>query len=135
MLQDKIAEIIANLDNTIELSIAESTIEIYSKVQERIFNKGLAKDETKIGTYAESTLKRKKRKGKKDSSFVNLTDTTSLRKSIKPRENKIEFSNDYGKKVSGYNEENFGKRIFAPTNDEKQIFINNLEDKINELWK
>lgn len=136
MFQDKIKRILEKIDSTLELSKLESAVEIHAEFKDRVFNKGLDKNEQIIGNYKPITIERKKRKGKKNITLVNLTDTTSLRKDIKVlREKSIAFSTEYGENVSSYNEKNFNKEIFEPSKKEKEIFIKNLNEHLSKLWK
>ena len=66
--------------------------------------------------------------------LVNLIDTTSLSKSLVVKEQKIQFKNSYGEKVSNYNELNFKKRIFAPTKSEAEIWKDTLNENLNKVF-
>ena len=135
MFQKKIQRIIDAIDDSIEIAKKESILLINADLQERIFNDGKDYQNNQIGVYAESTKKYKKKRGNKDTTKVNLIDTTSLNKSIQVKEIKIIFNNEYGEKVSAYNEVHFQKTIFAPSENEKKIFIETLNSEISKLWK
>ena len=50
----------------------------FTDSKKRIFTDGKKTDETPIGTYADSTKKRKEKKGRLTSSKINLRDTETL---------------------------------------------------------
>lgn len=132
MFQDKIKQILSQVDQVIELSKAEATQSIYGRSKQRIFNFGEDKAETQIGKYKPSYVKVRKKKGLQ-TSFVDLKVTGSLQASIERNQNQVFFKNDYGKKISTYNEQNFNKRIFAPSAKERQIFFDILNENLNDL--
>jgi hypothetical protein len=132
-LSQNLQKIADSVDIAIDIARNKAINNINAELQYRIFNKGKAQDDSQIGTYKPSTLKTKGKKGKKNTSFVNLIDTTSLYKSIAVKDVKLSFINDYGVKVSGYNEKHFAKTIFRATKDERQIWIDTLDDEIKKL--
>ena len=131
--EEKLKKLSKIIDDVIDISKGEAINAINAELNYRIFNKGLAKDNNLIGTYSESTKKKKIRDGKK-MLLVNLIDTTSLSKSLVVKEQKIQFKNDYGEKVSNYNELNFKKRIFAPTKSEAEIWKDTLNENLNKVF-
>ena len=135
--EKKVQRIVNNIDEVVEISNANSVNEIYGTMLDRVFNRGRAKDFSDIGTYKPSYEKVRKKKGLQ-TAFVDLKVTGSLQNSIGRTKDKILYENEYGKKIAGYNEVHFkGKEdsIFAPSKDEKQIFIDILTEELNKLWK
>ena len=161
MYQDKINKILNSIDDVIEIAKSTATVEIYAYQKDRIFNKGEDKNETQIGTYSDTLLpafffnRSNNKKGKvnpKDypnglsyktfrnlnglqSAFVDLKFSGNLQQSITYTKDSIYFKNEYGKKLIGYNEVRFKKRIYAPSQPEKQIYFDILETELNKLWK
>lgn len=134
MLQDKLKRILDSIDSVIEKSVQDATQTILRDSSVRIFNKGKDKENQQIGTYSESYKKIKEKKGRQ-TSFVDLTFTSALSKSIAANENQVYFSNDYGVKVAGYNETRFKKRIFAPSDEERKLVIEFINEDLAKLWK
>lgn len=134
MFQEKINRIIQGLDDAIKIAEANTISAIYGESMFRIFNEGKAKDESKIGEYSERYKKTRKKKGLQNG-FVDLTFSTNLKRSINRDDKKIFFKNSYGVEVSGYNEKNFKKRIFAPSKSEAEIYQKELEFELGKLWK
>ena len=132
--QERIAKVLNDIDNVIEIAKSIAINEIYAYSQDRIFNDGKDKYNQQIGTYSDSYKKKKKKKGLQ-TSFVDLTNTTNLKQSITRSNASIFFKNDYGKKISGYNEKRFNRRIFAPSNEEKKIWYDTLNEELTKLWK
>lgn len=134
MFEDKILQILSSLDVTIERAKQRAVQEIYGETVSRIFDKGLDAKGQAIGTYSQAYKEVRKKEGLQTST-VDLTFTTKLNKSISSNDNQVFFSNDYGTKVSAYNETRFNKRIFAPTQEDRNIFITILEEELDKLWK
>lgn len=132
--QERIAKVLNDIDNVIEIAKSIAINEIYAYSQDRIFNDGKDKYNQQIGTYSDSYKKTRKKKGLQ-TSFVDLTNTTNLKQSITRSNASIFFKNDYGKKISGYNEKRFNRRIFAPSNEEKKIWYDTLNEELTKLWK
>ena len=131
--QERIKKIVDSIDDVIEIAKALSVNAIYGEVDTRIFNEGKDKNDLPIGTYSEAYKKVRQKKGRQVA-FVDQTFTTNLQSSISRSKDTIFFKNEYGRKVSGYNEKRFGKRIYAPSNSERMIYINTLEKELNKLW-
>lgn len=159
--EDKIKRIIRDLDNVVKIAQGESAALIYGEGQVRVFNQGLDKNEQQIGQYddtkfqtfltGKTKLNKRQRKAAENvedrgmtykelrqlkglqTAFVDLTFSTSLQKSQVVQKNKVIFKNDYGKKISKYNETHFGKRIFAPSKDERKIWFTVLNREIKKL--
>lgn len=134
MFQDKIKRILSSIDNVIEIAKATSTVEIYAYSKERIFNKGEDKNLQQIGVYSNPYKKTRSKKGLQ-TAFVDQKFSGSLQQSITYNKDSVYFKNEYGKKISGYNEEHFKKRIFAPSKTERQIYFDILNDDINKFLK
>ncbi len=160
-LQERIKRVIDNVDEVVQLSKDLAVNEIYGYSKDRIFNKGLDKNNKQIGEYSDRKLpafffnnKGNNKKGKinpKDypnglsykefralnnlrTDRVNLTFSTDLQDSITRRKDVIYFGNEYGKKVSAYNEKTFNKKIFAPSKEEKNIFLTIFDEEMDKLW-
>lgn len=134
MFQDKIKKIISNIEPVLEVAIQKAIAAIEAKSTQRIFKQGLAKDEKKIGTYSESYKNTRKKKGLQ-TAFVDLTNTTSLLQSVAKNDTQVFFKNEYGRKISGYNETHFKKRVFAPTQTERELALEIINDELKQLWK
>lgn len=141
MFEQKIKRIISQLDNVIEIAKAKSTQQIFRDTLVRIFDKGQDKYNNQIGKYnpnfainGKNYIELRKSKGLQ-TSFVDLTFTTSLNKSIVANDEKIYFKNEYGQTIAKANEKNFNKRIFAPTNSDKKIYFTILNEEMIKLWK
>lgn len=132
--QDKIRQIIAALDDVAELSKKEAVASIFGEAEGRIFNSGLDKNDNSIGSYSKSYSETRKDRGLQ-TGFVDLTFSGSLKQSIALNDKQIYFKNEYGQRVSGYNETHFNKRIFAPSQKEKKIFFDILNENLKKLWK
>ena len=141
MFEQKIKRIISQLDNVIEIAKAKSTQQIFGDTLVRIFDKGQDKYNNQIGKYnpnfainGKNYIELRKSKGLQ-TSFVDLTFTTSLNKSIVANDEKIYFKNEYGQTIAKANEKNFNKRILAPTNSDKKIYFTILNEEMIKLWK
>ncbi|HON21121.1 MAG TPA: hypothetical protein PLW70_07290 [Bacteroidales bacterium] len=132
--QERIKKILDGIDETIVVAKNIAINEIYGLSKARIFNDGEDKNMSKIGTYSNSYKKIREKKGLQ-TAFVDLTNTTSLMQSVVRDDDSIFFKNDYGKKISKYNEQHFKKRIFAPTTGEKKVWQRILNEEISKLWK
>ena len=141
MFEQKIKRIISQLDNVIEIAKAKSTQQIFGDTLVRIFDKGQDKYNNQIGKYnpnfainGKNYIELRKSKGLQ-TSFVDLTFTTSLNKSIVANDEKIYFKNEYGQTIAKANEKNFNKRIFATTKKKKKIYFTILNEEMIKLWK
>ena len=132
--QERIKKILDGIDETIVVAKNIAINEIYGLSKARIFNDGEDKNMSKIGTYSNSYKKIREKKGLQ-TAFVDLTNTTSLMQSVVRDDDSIFFKNDYGKKISKYNEQQFKKRIFAPATGEKKVWQRILNEEISKLWK
>lgn len=141
MYEQKIKRIIQSLDNTIEIAKNEAVQTIYGTALSRIFNRGKDKYNNQIGKYnpkfvlnGKNYIELRKSKGLQ-TSYVDLTFTTSLNKSIVTNKDSVYFNNSYGRIIAKENEKNFNKRIFAPSKEEAKIYFDILQDELNKLWK
>jgi len=134
MYQDKINKILNSIDDVIEIAKSTATVEIYAYQKDRIFNKGEDKNLQSIGVYSNPYKKIRSKKGLQ-TAFVDQKFSGNLQQSVTYSKDTIYFKNEYGKKVSGYNEEHFKKRIYAPSQPEKEIYFDILETELNKLWK
>lgn len=134
MYQDKINKILNSIDDVIEIAKATATVEIYAYQKDRIFNKGEDKNLQSIGVYSNPYKKIRSKKGLQ-TGFVDQKFSGNLQQSVTYSKDTIYFKNEYGKKVSGYNEVHFKKRIYAPSQPEKEIYFDILESELNKLWK
>lgn len=134
MYQDKINKILNSIDDVIEIAKATATVEIYAYQKDRIFNKGEDKNLQSIGVYSNPYKKIRSKKGLQ-TAFVDQKFSGNLQQSVTYSKDTIYFKNEYGKKVSGYNEVRFKKRIYAPSQPEKEIYFDILETELNKLWK
>jgi len=133
MFNKKLENIIDALDDVIEISKSESILIINADLQERIFNKGQDITNAQIGEYSEKYKVFKQSLGRQ-TNYVDLTLTTDLNKSIQTDKTSIYFKNNYGQTTSKKNEQRFGKRIFAPSKDEREVFINTLSENLSQLY-
>lgn len=134
MYQDKINKILNSIDDVIEIAKSTATVEIYAYQKDRIFNKGEDKNLQSIGVYSNPYKKIRSKKGLQ-TAFVDQKFSGNLQQSVTYSKDTIYFKNEYGKKVSGYNEVHFKKRIYAPSQPEKEIYFDILETELNKLWK
>lgn len=132
--KQRIEKVLKNIDKSIEVAKQTTVVLVYGGVKNRIFMEGEDKLGNSIGTYSESYKKVRQKKGMQ-TSFVDQTFSTNLKNSITYNKESIYFKNEYGKKVSGYNEQRFGKRIYAPSKDEANIFFTELNRELDKLWK
>lgn len=132
-VSERIKRIIDNFDKVIEISKAEAVNQIYGVEQQRIFNEGKDKQEQQIGKYSPKTVEIRKEKGFQ-TKFVDLTFSGNLKQSIKRTKDAIYFGNTYGRVIADKNEKHFSKRIFAPSQKEREIWFNILTTNLNELW-
>lgn len=133
MFNQKLEDIINGLDDAITIAKAKSVQVINAEIQERIFNKGQDIKYSKIGDYSEAYKKTRTKRGFQVQ-YVDLTFETNLKQSIVTNKSQVLFKNEYGKTISKYNEDRFRKRIFAPSMDEKQIFIDILGEELSNLY-
>lgn len=133
MFNQKLEDIINGLDDAITIAKAKSVQVINAEIQERIFNKGQDIKNSKIGDYSEAYKKTRTKRGFQVQ-YVDLTFETNLKQSIVTNKSQVLFKNEYGKTISKYNEDRFRKRIFAPSMDEKQIFIDILGEELSNLY-
>lgn len=131
---DKLAKILSSLDSAIDRAVEDATASLRADATFRIFDKGQDANTSQIGQYSESYKKTRKKKGLQ-TSYVDLTNTTNLKNTISINSNQVFFKNEYGVKVSGYNERTFKKRIFAPTDAEAKKVITFINEELNNLWK
>lgn len=133
MFNQKLEKIINGLDDAITIAKAKSIQVINAEIQERIFNKGQDIKNSKIGDYSEKHKQARINRGFQVQ-YVDLTFETNLKQSIVTNKSQVLFKNEYGKTISKYNEDKFRKRIFAPSTDEKQIFIDILGEELSNLY-
>lgn len=134
MFQDKIKRIVSQIDDVVYIAKKNAVNEIYGASKVRIFNKGLDKNENSLGGYSPK-YKAKRAKLGRQTAFKDLTFSTNLQKSISRDEDTVYFANEYGKKISAFQEKQTKKRIFAPSSSERQIFIDILNEELTKLWK
>lgn len=134
MFDRKLQEILNNIDTVIEKSVQIATATLAAQSSDRIFNKGQDKAGQTIGKYSESYKETRKKKGLQ-TAYVDLTNTTSLNKSIAHNDNQVYFKNEYGTRVSKYNETRFKKRIFAPSEKESEVVLDIINEELTKLWK
>lgn len=146
MFKDRVDKIIAGVDQSVANAKSMSAQQIFTAMEERIFNKGQDINNSQIGTYNEHFRIRDKRgvlktyiQERKDhglqTAFVDLTFSGDLANSIINGEDKVYFKNPYGIDIMAHNEQNFEKRIAAPTKEERQIFFDNVNKSINNLMR
>jgi hypothetical protein len=132
-LTDRIQKIINGVDDAVRIAKSTSAQMIFVEIDDRVFTRGLDHNNNQIGQYKPSTKKIRVKKGQQISK-VDLTDTTSLNKSVMNGEDKVYFKNEYGSRVMGYNEAHFQKRIASPSEGERKIFYDNVNNEINKLF-
>src|ERR1035437_2177967 len=112
---------IKRLENKLDVNLSNQYKEkicknIYNVVMNRIFTLGLNNNNSKIGKYAKSTKILRLKRGLQ-STFVDLTFTGQLKSTYKLRINgnsySIEFTSNYGRRISQYLEDHFRCNIFA----------------------
>jgi len=131
---EMLTKIITGLDDVVAISKNLAVNEIYGASKNRIFNLGEDKYNRKLGGYTPSYKTKRKDKGLQ-TSFKDLTFTTNLQKSISRNDDTVYFGNEYGKKISSYQERQTATRIFAPTEEEREIFKKILNEELDKLWK
>jgi hypothetical protein len=128
-----IQQIIKQLDTVIEDAKQDAVKTIYGNMVSRIFDKGQKTDGSQIGKYESEAYKEKRRSKGLQVGFVDLTFSTSLNKSVVSNSiDQIYFNNTYGQTIGGFQDKRYGK-IFSATKNERQIFREILNDKLNEL--
>ena len=131
---EMLTKIITGLDDVVAISKNIAVNEIYGASKNRIFNLGEDKYNRKLGGYTSSYKAKRKNKGLQ-TSFKDLTFTTNLQKSISRNDDTVYFGNEYGKKISSYQERQTATRIFAPTEEGREIFKKILNEELDKLWK
>ena len=118
--------------------------DLHTLTRIRIFEDGKATNGKPLGTYKESTIKRKKRKGRFTSSKVNLRDTEKLANSyIFSTKGKNDYVLGFAEisrprtpnsKIIKYLEEQYGQ-IFQITTSEAQGIDASIEDFLDRIYK
>ena len=111
--------------------IAVSTV--FAQHYTRIFVDGKAADGSKIGSYVAGPYKELRAKKGKETSFVDLSFTNAMRKDYKPTKSgtvAIGFSNTTEAAKADFNEERYGKIIFALSDKEADLYMKTLDELI-----
>lgn len=132
--EQKIQEIVSNLDDVVTIATGKAAAVFLGEFSDRIFNKGKAADDSNIGTYDKDYAEYRKEYGLQ-TAYVDLTFTTELFRNIVQDKNTVIFKNEYGQEISKHNEDNFNKKIFAPSVDERKIAIEIMQQEINKLFE
>lgn len=135
-----------------------ATNTVLAEQKKRIFQKGLASNDQKIGTYSTDpiSISRKNQSrntGKtyfkggykqykgltgKGNSFVNLRNTDQMMMDLSTfvlgkNEYGIGFTNDFNANKAEWMEDKYNKEIFATTNKEDNLFVKVVEFELNKL--
>ena len=133
--QKRIQKILSQLDDVIEKSKQDAVKMIYAQLQSRIFREGKDKFENALSPYSEGYKKVRKKKGRQ-TAIKDLVFTGQLQESvISDSIDTVRFKNNYGKTISGYIEKNEGRRIFAPSRMEAEIYFDEITKNLTKLWK
>ncbi len=110
-----------------------AALTVFAQHKPRIFEKGLASDGSKIGSYEDGAYKDKRQKRGRETSFVNLEMTGSMKKDYQPTKSGIVgygFSNTTESAKADYNEDRYEKAIFALTEQERELYTRTLDNFI-----
>ena len=100
----------------------------------RIFTGGKDVSGKYIGKYSENYAAYRQILGLK-TSYVDLTLSTELLKSIIQQDNKVLFKNTYGEEIAKKNEKHFNKIIFTPSEIEEKRVLDIIQEEIDLLIK
>ena len=129
----KIQAIINALDDVKIIAEGAAAQNLLAEMELRIFNDGKDVSELSIGDYSEEYAELRKAAGLQVA-YVDLTFTTDLKQSIVQQENRIIYKNDYGLTIAKKNERHFGKKIFSPSNKERENAIDIMKEEVNKLF-
>ncbi len=110
-----------------------AALTVFAQHKPRIFEKGIAADGSKIGSYEDGVYKDKRAKRGRETSFVNLEMTGSMKKDYQPTKSGIVgygFSNTTEAAKADYNEDRYEKAIFALTEQERELYTRTLDNFI-----
>jgi hypothetical protein len=137
MFDDLIENIDAELSNR-NAAIAAAT-SVFAIHKPRIFEEGRDAEDGKIGDYKEGPYKKKKAKMGRETSFVNLSMTESMKKDYQVTD-RADSSSQVGFGFSNINEFNksewlegpslYDKKIFWITEKEASLYVKLLADKL-----
>lgn len=140
--QEVIKNLIQQLNgvtNAVNLTVKQVAADVAASNVSRIHNEGKAVDGSEIGEYKEGPYRKKRIKTGKEVQYVNLSFTGQLSKEFQPikisdNEYKIGFLTQYSSQLSKYIEENYDKKIWGVSEDDKRIANETLNINIqNEL--
>ncbi len=138
-LKDELAEIIINAPIV-------SSLDLNGKILSRVFNNGKDSEGGDIGRYKPGRYIAKRNAAGRRIDKVDLQFTGALFESIKTGVIEdgavIGFNNLIEGKVADYNEERYGKKIFAPSTEEQEetktlmtdYVIDELRKKVKEIF-
>jgi len=111
----------------------KAALTVFAVHKPRIFEKGIAADDTKIGEYVDGPYKDKRRKKGREVGFVNLEMFGSMKKDYqvsKEGEVGFGFSNRVELDKADFNEQRYGKVIFGLTDKEAELYARTLDNLI-----
>lgn len=132
--EETVTKIVNSIDDVIEIATGEAAAIFLAEFSDRVFNKGLTAKETSIGRYSEAYAEVRKQYGLQ-TTYVDLTFTTDLFRSIVQDKNTVIFKNEYGQDISAENERIFKKKIFEPSDKEREIAIEVMTKEVNKLFE
>ena len=133
-----------DLEKIIQRFIDKNSLALLNAVKNRFWNKGIDGNLNLIGggKYAESTIKRKKRKASARTSHITLRDTGDWWKSLFVLYENGELqlsSTDHDKTLKLINGEfnfrGYGQGIMEFTPDEKRVFLDNIKTDLYKYFR
>lgn len=124
----------ANIDR-IEKSVL---LRLNAEMQQRIFNRGLASDESPMGPYRSASHRKRRQNAGRQVNYKDLEFTSDLRRSIVlgrlGRRNVIGFSNNRNRIKAAGNEQQIGKRVFGTSRSERRLIRDIIRAEIRATY-
>lgn len=111
----------------------QAALTVFATHKPRIFEKGIAADNTKIGEYVDGPYKDMRRSRGREVGFVNLEMFGSMKKDYqvtKAGQVGFGFSNQVEASKADFNEDRYKKAIFALTQEEQDLYMRTLDKLI-----
>lgn len=124
----------------IDKTLREVAADLVASNISRIHNDGQSVRGTNIGKYKKGRYKEKRIENGRRVDKVDLSMTGKLSKeltfsAISKNEVGVGFLTEYGTKISEYNEERYGKKIWGATKEDETVAKSIAERRINQYLK
>lgn len=132
--QSRVKNLVETLNNSKAVIEGIAAQVLLGEMSFRIFTRGKDQKGNYIGKYSVNYAKYREEKGLQ-TSYVDLTFSTELLKSIVQQDNKVLFKNAYGIEIAKKNERHFKKVIFKYSEAEKKKAIDVIQEEVSLLIK